>query len=227
MPSRVGHSRSLGERLASNPWLIAIGVIASVFGIASFMTGKNLPDFTHKAVASPGASTSVTAPSSARSSPNTSAKSAPSKSGASSARIKPDYSNRSSPAAPASPAWHGLTAPSAAEIKSCIQQRGIDTNLADYGLNDSNLGNSATLRIKVDTSGNTYRLIAADSACQPVTLVTVGPGQSATVHLYFGAMWDFEPPGSNWAPGGPSPLGPDRLTTFEFWDHATVTVSAP
>src|SRR5262249_32249580 len=77
------------------------------------------------------------------------------------------------------PVVNGLSAPSSAEIKACIQQRALDTNLADYGLNDANLGEPATLKIKVGVGDYTYRLIAADSSCQPTTLVTVYPGQSA------------------------------------------------
>jgi hypothetical protein len=122
---------------------------------------------------------------------------------------------------------NGLAAPSSGEIKSCIQQRAIDTNLADYGLNNSNLGQPATLKINVGAGDYTYQLIAANSSCQPVTLSTVYPGQSATVQLYFGAMWDFDYPGEKWDPGGPSPIGPSSLNTYIFEQQtATVTVTA-
>jgi hypothetical protein len=224
MPKGARGSRSLGERLASNPWIVSLGVVAAVVGIAAFVTGKNLPDFfakraTHQA---PVTSRSPMVIHTADASPRPSAKRTISESPA------PSQANTPALIPPAGSTWYGLTAPTVAEIKSCIQQRANDTNLADYGLNDANLGTAATLHISVAAGDYTYRLIAADSSCQPETVVTVGPGQTATVHLYFGAMWDFDYPGEQWVPGDPSPIGPDQLGPFIFSKPTTtITITTP
>jgi hypothetical protein len=230
-------SRSLGERLSTSVLLILLGALASTVGIYAFATGKTLPDLLGKgpghtrSANSPSAGPSPTRPTTRHTAvARSSHKPATVRPTAKTSALSPPITSSPLPStcAPvANPVVNGLAAPSAAEIESCIKQRAIDANLADYGLNDSNLGKPATLQIEVGAGDYTYQLIAADNSCQPTTLATVYPGESATVHLYFGAMWDFDYPGEKWDPAGPSPIGPENLNTYIFEQQtATVTVTA-
>lgn len=224
-----GKSRSLGDRLSTNALLILLGALAAVVGLVVFVTGKNLPDLLGKTSAPvPTVSSSGlgTTPETGRSSASSTTH-APSPTYTS--QVKSPLPNPPASAKAVRPIAPILLAPSLTEIKACIQQRGLrGMSLADDGLNDSNLGRPATLHIKVGLGDYTYRVIAADSSCHPTTLVTVSPGQSATVHIYFGAMWDFDYPGESWGPGAASPMGPLYLGPFIFSKPTTViTTTTP
>jgi hypothetical protein len=228
-----GRSRSLGERLSTSALLILFGALAGVVGLVVFVTGKNLPDLLGKAPApvptasSPGLGpTQRTTPATGRSSASSTTH-APSPTYTS--QVKSPLPNPPASAKAVRPIAPVLLAPSLNEIKACIRQLGLrGMSLADDGLNDSNLGRPATLHIKVGLGDYTYRLIAADSSCHPTTLVTVSPGQSATVHIYFGAMWDFDYPGESWVPEDDSPTGPLFLGPFIFSKPTTViTTTTP
>jgi len=213
-----GSSRPLGERLANNLPLVIIAAISAIIGIVVFVTGKNLPDLLTTSAAQhssgrPSVSTPTLVSSTPGRAPNSTAEpiSPPSQT----PTAKPSGGRSSTN--PVSPVVRDLAVPDLAEIKACFQQlEGPGFTLADEDLNDDNLGKPATLHIVVSSRDKTYRLIAADSTCHPTTLATVGPGQTATVREYFGAMWDFVRGTDSWGPTGEGPLGPLRLGPFDY-----------
>ncbi len=220
-----GTSRSLGERLATSTVLVLLGAVAAVIGIVVFVTGKNLPDLVHRTPAHAGTRGSP-APSARRTatvhpSASRSARPSPTKG----AKGTPSARQPGTAVRPSLPTILSLPAPSLAEMKLCFRQLMPGWTLSQFGLNDGNLGQPATLHIQVGLGDYTYQLIAADGSCQPETLVTVAPGQAATVHIYVGALWDFDYPGENWSPEGPSPTSPDLKGEFIF-NKPTTTITA-